>query len=162
MTHIWYIVWVHYRKDRTYTMNFKQIAKNMLKDTSIYFTLITAAYAALMMVVNVDVEEPAIRASWLLYIFLFSVLGAISQCIFRIEAMNKALRIAIQYAILLFGSCFCFFMPLSFSGSQVMIGLTIVTLLYAVIISAYLFFSYRFKKLSRKEEVYESKFKKLK
>ena len=142
-------------------MNIKKILKNMLRDTSIYFTLITAAYAALMMVVNVSVEEPAIRASWLLYIFIFSVLGALSMCIFRIDTMNKALRIAIQYVILLFGSYVCFFLPLSFSGSQIMIGLTLVTVLYAVILGVYLFFSYRLNKNRKKEEVYESKFKKL-
>ena len=133
----------------------------MLRDTSIYFTLITAAYAALMMVVNVSVEEPAIRASWLLYIFIFSILGALSQCIFRIDSMNKALRIAIQYVILLFGSYVCFFLPLAFSGSQVMIGLTLVTVLYAVILGVYLLFSHRLNKNRKKEEVYESKFKKL-
>lgn len=133
----------------------------MLRDTSIYFTLITAAYAALMMVVNVSVEEPAIRASWLLYIFIFSILGALSQCIFRIDSMNKALRIAIQYVILLFGSYVCFFLPLSFSGSQIMIGFTLVTVLYAVILGVYLLFSHRLNKNRKKEEVYESKFKKL-
>ena len=133
----------------------------MLRDTSIYFTLITAAYAALMMVVNVSVEEPAIHASWLLYIFIFSILGALSQCIFRIDSMNKALRIAIQYVILLFGSYVCFFLPLSFSGSQIMIGLTLVTVLYAVILGVYLLFSHRLNKNRKKEEVYESKFKKL-
>ena len=133
----------------------------MLRDTSIYFTLITAAYAALMMVVNVSVEEPAIRASWLLYIFIFSVLGALSMCIFRIDTMNKALRVAIQYVILLFGSYVCFFLPLSFSGSQIMIGLTFVSVIYAVILGVYLFFSYRLNKNRKKEEVYESKFKKL-
>ncbi len=142
-------------------MNIKTILKNMLRDTSIYFTLITAAYAALMMVVNVSVEEPAIRASWLLYIFIFSILGALSQCIFRIDSMNKALRIAIQYVILLFGSYVCFFLPLAFSGSQVMIGLTLVTVLYAVILGVYLLFSHRLNKNRKKEEVYESKFKKL-
>ena len=142
-------------------MNIKTILKNMLRDTSIYFTLITAAYAALMMVVNVSVEEPAIRASWLLYIFIFSILGALSQCIFRIDSMNKALRIAIQYVILLFGSYVCFFLPLSFSGSQIMIGLTLVTVLYAVILGVYLLFSHRLNKNRKKEEVYESKFKKL-
>ena len=142
-------------------MNIKTILKNMLRDTSIYFTLITAAYAALMMVVNVSVEEPAIRASWLLYIFIFSVLGALSMCIFRIDTMNKALRVAIQYVILLFGSYVCFFLPLSFSGSQIMIGLTFVSVIYAVILGVYLFFSYRLNKNRKKEEVYESKFKKL-
>ncbi len=143
-------------------MNIKQILKNLLRDTSVYFTLITAAYAALMMVVNVSVEEPAIRASWLLFIFIFSVLGAISQLVFRIEAMHIAYRVVIQYVILLFGAVVCFFLPLSMVGNQMIIGITLVSLLYALAVGCYLFFSRRFKKNSQKEEVYESKFKKLK
>ena len=158
---MWYSVRVHFRKDRTYTMNIKKILKNMLTDTSAFFTVITAIYAALMMVVNIGTEEPAIRASWLLYIFLFSVLGALSQCIYRIESWNKALRVAIQYVILLFGSYVCFFVPLSFSGSRIMIGLTAVTVIYFAIFGVISFFSWRFKQNSKTEEVYESKFKKL-
>ncbi len=142
-------------------MNIKQILKNMLRDTSIYFTLVTAAYAALMMVVNVGIEEPQIRASLLLCIFIFSVLGAISQLIFRIESLHKALRVAIQYVILLFGTYVCFFIPLEINGNRAVIGLTLASLLYAVVIGAYLFFSWRFKKNTQKEEIYESKFKKL-
>ena len=158
---MWYSVRVHFRKDRTYTMNIKKILKNMLTDTSIFFTVITALYAALMMVVNVETEEPAIRASWLLYIFIFSVLGAISQCILRIDSWNKALRVAIQYVILIFGSYVCFFLPLSLSGSQIMIGFAAVTVLYFLIYGVCAFLSWSFKRNSKKEEVYESKFKKL-
>ncbi|MBQ8850624.1 MAG: hypothetical protein IJ011_09860 [Clostridia bacterium] len=142
-------------------MNIKKILKNMLTDTSIFFTVITALYAALMMVVNVETEEPAIRASWLLYIFIFSVLGAISQCILRIDSWNKALRVAIQYVILIFGSYVCFFLPLSLSGSQIMIGFAAVTVLYFLIYGVCAFLSWSFKRNSKKEEVYESKFKKL-
>ncbi len=158
---MWYIVRVHFRKDRTYTMNIKKILKNMLTDTSAFFTVITAIYAALMMVVNVDTEEPAIRASWLLYIFIFSLLGALSQCIYRIESWNKALRIAIQYVLMLFGSFTCFFLPLSMTGNQIMIGLVAVTLIYFSILGVCILISWSFKRNSKKEEVYESKFKKL-
>lgn len=158
---MWYSVRVHLRKDRTYTMNIKKILKNMLTDTSMFFTVITAIYAALMMVVNVGTEEPAIRASWLLYIFVFSVLGGISQCIYRIDQWNKALRVASQYMILLFGSCTCFFIPLSLSGSHMMIGVVAVTVIYFSIFGIASFFSWSFRRNSKKEEVYESKFKKL-
>ena len=158
---MWYSVRVHFRKDRTYTMNIKKILKNMLTDTSAFFTVITAIYAALMMVVNIGTEEPAIRASWLLYIFLFSLLGALSQCIYRIDSWNKALRVAIQYVILLFGSYVCFFVPLSFSGSQIMIGFTAVTVIYFGIFGIAAFLSWSFRRNSKTEEVYESKFKKL-
>jgi len=158
---MWYIVRVHLRKDRTYTMNVKQIFKNMLTDTSVFFTVITPIYAALQMIVNTSEEETAIRASWLLYIFLFSLLGAISMCIYRINTMNKGLRVAIQYGIIALGSYGCFFAPLNMNGSQVLVGLTLVTLLYFTIWGACVFFAWRFKQNSKKEEIYENKFKKL-
>ena len=141
-------------------MNIKKMLKDLLSDTSIFFTLVTAIYAAIMMVVNVDVEEPAIRASFLLYIFIFSILGGLSCLFYRIRSWNLALRVCIQYALILFGTYVCFFIPLALTGSQVTIGLTAVTLLYFAVWGISYFFTWKFKQNSKKEEVYESRFKK--
>ena len=141
-------------------MNIKKMLKDFLSDTSIFFTLVTAVYAAIMMVVNVDVEEPAIRASFLLYIFIFSILGGLSCLFYRIRSWNLALRVCIQYALILFGAYVCFFIPLALTGSQVTIGLTAVTLLYFAVWGISYFFTWKFKQNSKKEEVYESRFKK--
>ena len=141
-------------------MNIKKMLKDLLSDTSIFFTLVTAIYAAIMMVVNVDVEEPAIRASFLLYIFIFSILGGLSCLFYRIRSWNLALRVCIQYALILFGAYVCFFIPLALTGSQVTIGLTAVTLLYFAVWGISYFFTWKFKQNSKKEEVYESRFKK--
>ena len=142
-------------------MNIKKILKNLLTDTSIFFTVITAIYAALMLVANVDVAEPAIRVSLLLYIFLFSLLGALSMLIYRIKSWNMALRVAIQYVIFLFGSYVCFFIPMALTGSQVMIGLAAVTFIYYVIWGACTIVSWKFKQNTKKEKIYESQFKRL-
>ena len=141
-------------------MNIKKALKNLLCDTSVFFTVVTAIYAAIMMVVNVEVEEPAIRASFLLYIFLFSILGGLSMLFYRIEAWNLALRVCIQYALILFGAYVCFFLPLSFAGSQMVIGLTAVTLIYFAIWGISAFLSWKFKQNTKKDEIYESKFRK--
>ena len=141
-------------------MNIKKALKNLLCDTSVFFTVVTAIYAAIMMVVNVEVEEPAIRASFLLYIFLFSLLGGLSGVFYRIEAWNLALRVCIQYALILFGAYVCFFLPLSFAGSQMVIGLTAVTLIYFAIWGISAFLGWKFKQNTKKDEIYESKFKK--
>ena len=143
------------------SMKIKKILKDLLCDTSIFFTLVTAIYASLMMVINVDTQEPAIRASFLLYIFIFSLLGGISRLLYRIDSWNLALRVCIQYAIILFGAYVCFFIPMSLTGSQVMVGLVAVTLIYFAIWGTVTFFAWRFKQNTRKEEIYENKFKKL-
>ena len=142
-------------------MNIKKILKNMITDTSIFFTVVTAIYAAIMMVVNVDVEEPAIRASFLLYIFLFSLLGGLSRLFYRIRSWNLALRVCIQYALILFGAYVCFFIPLSLTGSQVIVGLSIVTVIYFAIWGIFTFINWRFAQNTKKEEIYENKFKKV-
>ena len=141
-------------------MNIKKILKDLLCDTSIFFTVVTALYASLMMVVNVDTQEPAIRASFLLYIFIFSLLGGISRLIYRIDSLNLALRVCIQYTIILFAAYVCFFIPLSLTGSQVMVGLVAVSVIYFAIWGAVTFFSWKFKQNTKKEEIYENKFKK--
>ena len=145
-------------------MTVGKIFKNLLTDTAVFFSVITPIYAALHMIVNTVEEEALIPVSFLLYIFLFSVLGAISMYIYRLNALNKALKIAIQYAIILFASYACFFAPMAIAGSGVMVGFALVSVIYAVILGICIFFSYAFKKnKSRgKEEVYESKFRKTK
>jgi uncharacterized membrane protein len=143
-------------------MTVGKIFKNLLIDTSVFFSVITPIYAALHMIVNTVEEEALIPVSFLLYIFLFSLLGAISMLIYRINTLNKALRIAIQYAIILFASYACFFAPLGMTGANVMVGLALASVIYALILGVCLFFSHAFKKNKVKEEVYESKFKKTK
>lgn len=143
-------------------MNIKKILLNFVRDTSIVFTLVTVIYSALVVIVNVGIEDPAIALSWLFYIFLFSLLFALSQCIYRIGAINKALRVAIQYAIILFGSYVCFFLPKNFGGSQVMVGLAAVTVVYFLCFGIASFFAWKFKENTQKEETYEKQFKKKK
>ena len=143
-------------------MNIKKILKDLITDTSLFFTVVTAIYAAIMMIVNIEIEEPAIRASFLLYIFLFSCLGGLSCLFYRIEAWNLALRICIQYALIIFGAYVCFFLPLSFTGSQVMIGLTATSIIYFAIRGILILVNWKFKENSKQEEIYENKFKKVK
>ena len=143
-------------------MTAKKIFKNLLTDTSVFFMALTPIYAALHMIVNTVEEEALIPVSFLLYIFLFSLLGAISMFIYRITSLNKALRIAIQYAIILFGAYACFFAPLAMPGSTVLVGLVITSVIYFSILGICIFFSWRFNKNKIKEEVYESKFRRSK
>lgn len=142
-------------------MNIRKVLNRMLTDTAVYFTLISAVYAALMMIVNVNEPEVLMSASQLLLIFVFSALAAISQCIYRISSINKALRVLIQYAILTVSFYVCFLLPLqSMSGSHVVVGITVFTAVYFICFGIGSFFAWRFKENTKKEEVYENKFKK--
>ena len=82
--------------------------------------------------------------------------------IYRLESVNKALRIAIQYIIFMFASAVCLFVPMGITGSKMVIGLTLTTVIYFSILGVCVFFSHMFKKNKGKEEVYTSKFRKSK
>ena len=139
-------------------MKTKDIIKSILSYTTTFFTFITAIYAAIQMIVNVGAEGTYMEASWLLLIFLFSFLAAISQCIYKINSIGKGIRVTVQYLIIMFASYVCFFAPLHMRGSQVMVGLMLVTIVYFICFGIGSFFMWSFKKNTKKEEVYELKY----
>ena len=143
-------------------MGIFKILKNFIIDTSICFTVITPIYAAIQMLVNTSGSETAMKASWLLYLFLFSALVAVSTFIYRINSVNKALRVAIQCVIIMVSSYVCFFLPLGMDGGKIIIGLTVACIIYFLCYGAGALFSWCYRKLTQKEEAYEAKFKKKK
>lgn len=132
--------------------------KKLLSYTSIYFTVCTTLYAILQIIVNVTSESPAIEMYRLLFIALFSLLAGISSVIYGIKSIHPALRVLIQYVIIALAAFVCFFMSLT--GTQIIIGLVLVTVIYFACFGVASFFSWRFKENTKKEEVYEKKFKK--
>lgn len=143
-------------------MGIFKILKNFAIDTSICFTVITPIYAAIQILVNTSGSETAMKASWLLYLFLFSALVAVSTFIYRISSINKALRVATQCVIVMISSYVCFFLPLQMDGGQIIVGLTAVCIIYFICYGVGALVSWRYRKLTQKEEVYEAKFKKKK
>ncbi len=141
-------------------MDLKKALKNLLRDSAVIFMIATVLYAGINTIVNVNDETVLIEAPFLLYLFIFSVLAAISQLIYRIDSINKALRVAIQAAIILFSSYVCLFLPMEMQGSHVMVGLAAVILIYSAGYAIGSFFIWKFKQNTKKEEEYTSKFKK--
>lgn len=134
------------------------LLKKLLSYTSIYFTVFTPIYAAFLMITNVSSEEPAVEMYRLLLIFLFAFLAGISQVIYGIQSMHKALRVLIQYVIIAFASYICFFMQMA--PSQALIGVVFASVIYFACFGIGSFFSWRFRMNTKKEEIYEKKFKK--
>ena len=157
---MWYIVRVHYRKDRQYTMNIKAILKKLLTDTSIYFTVITAIYTLIMMIVNVSDEAVGLEAERLLLIFVFSALAAFAQFILRLKALHGALRVLLHGGILMLAFYLCFLLPVSMKGAQLLIGLFAFAVVYAIIMALCALFISRFRANSEPDEPYREQFKK--
>ncbi len=141
-------------------MGILKFLKKFIIDTSVCFTVITPIYAALQMIVDTGENETAMKASWLLYLFLFSLLTAISVAIYRIKSINKALRVFLQCSILMFSAYVCFFTKMT--PYQIIIGVTLVCILYFICFGVFSIFKWRYNKLVKKEEIYEAKYKKKK
>lgn len=139
-----------------------KIFKNLLTDTSVFFTLYTIMYATVHVIMHIGEDETLVSMRFLIFGFIFSFIAALSMLIYRLTFINKALRIAIQYFLILLGANTCLFIPANITGSHAVIGSFIVTVIYAIILGTCIFFSWAFNKNKGKEEVYERKFKKSK
>ncbi|MBE6546404.1 MAG: hypothetical protein E7668_03045 [Ruminococcaceae bacterium] len=141
-------------------MDLRKVFKNMLTESCVYFALISALYCVLMLIVNVSEQEVLLSALTLLLIFVFSVLAMLAQTLYRYKALNGAARLFLHYAILALAFYLCFLLPASMTASQVLIGLTVFTLIYALVMGLSALFLRRLRKNAAREEIYQSQFKK--
>jgi len=143
-------------------MNPKEWLRNLLRQTCLYFTICTAAYALITWIVNVDAERVMLDASRVLLFFLFSLLLAFAGGILHISKLNVALRRILHYLITLFAFFTCFMLPISPTTGNMLVGFALFTLLYlAIWLIRYLVGS-RYRRLSEQEQSYQSQFQKKK
>ncbi len=135
-------------------MDIKASLKRILSRGSVYFTLLTAVYTLLTMLVNVSDGETLLSASQILFLFIFSALASVGWELFRLEAIHTALRVLIHYGILLFSFYVCLLLPADMRGSQIFIGVVAFTLVYAAVMGIRGLIRARFKANSEKAEDY--------
>ena len=138
-------------------MNFKATVKRLLSHTSVYFTVLTAVYAFLVMLVNVSDESAKLLVSQILFLFLFSILAALGQEFLHTARCRTGIGILLHFAILLFGFYTCFLGPFGMKGSQVFVGIFLFTLVYALIMGVRALILARFRANS-KSETYQKQY----
>lgn len=141
-------------------MELKQFFKKLLVNASVYFTLITAAYALLTMVVHVGEERVLLSAAQMLYNFLFALLAATAWNLYRMPRLSGALRLLLHYGILVLAFYVCFLFPASMRSAQIIIGVVLFTVVYALLMLAATAFASRFRANVQKEAPYQPQFKK--
>lgn len=141
-------------------MNIKQFFKRLLTDTSVYFTLLAAAYSALMLVVNVTEDEVLLSAARLLFLFLFAVLAALGRGVLRARQLPRGVRVLAHYGALLLAFYLCLLLPAGMRAAQVLVGLVLFTVLYFIVAGITALFLARFRANQPEEAHYESQFKK--
>ena len=135
-------------------MNIKATVKRVISHTSVYFTVLTALYAFLVMIVNVSDEGAKLLASQLLFIFIFSILAAIGQEFLSGNRLSAGVSIVFHYLTLLFGFYTCFLLPLGMQGAQVFVGIVLFSLLYGIVMGVRAIIRARFRANTKKEEEY--------
>ena len=139
-------------------MNVKTFLKQMLVTASIYFMLITAAYTLITMIVNVSDDRVYLRASQMLFNFLFSLMASAGWQIFRLQKIRTSARVLAHYAILLFSFYLCFLAPTSMRAPQIVIGVILFSFVYAIAMAIAAAFTSRFRKNQEKESQYQKQF----
>ncbi len=141
-------------------MNIKTLTKKILTTASIYFTVITAIYTLLVMIVNVTEDEILLSAEQLLFNFLFSILAAIAWLLYRSKSMAGALRLVLHFGITAISFYLCFLLPAGMTAAQVFIGLFAYAIVYFLIVGITAFFKARFRANAEQEAPYENRYKK--
>ena len=140
-------------------MEIGRILKKIGQSASVLFTVITALYALFMMLVNVSSEEVGLEASRLLLIFLFSLFAACAGALLRSQRIARGGRVTLHYLILALAFYLCFLLPASMTAAQAVIGMTVFTVVYALVMALGALFLSRFRKNEAEEEVYQSQFR---
>ena len=139
-------------------MNIKAILKRVISHASVYFTVLTALYALLVMIINVTDEGAKLLASQLLFIFLFSVLASIGREFLYTEHISTGLGVLVHYVILLFAFYTCFLLPLGMQGVQIFVGIFLFSLVYGIVMGVRALIRARFRANSPKEKAYTKQY----
>lgn len=141
-------------------MDIKQFLKHLIVTASVYFTVITAAYALLTLLVHVGEERVLLSATQMLYNFLFSLLAGAAWRLYRMQKWSGAARLFAHYGILVLAFYLCFLFPASMQSGQIVIGVVLFTALYAVVMLLAALLVSRFRVNAQKATHYEKQFKK--
>lgn len=141
-------------------MNFRNFFKSLLRDTSIYFTLLAALYSLGMLLVNVGEEKVLLRADTLCFFFLFALLAALARSVLRMVSIARVGRVLLHYVILMLAFYLCLLLPNGMRAAQVFVGLVLFTVVYWIGAGLISVFLARFRKHSEQAENYDKQYQK--
>lgn len=141
-------------------MEIKKLIKFVFTRSCIYFTLITALYMAILQIANIEDGAAAAEAPRILLFYLASLLGSIAAAIWGISKINTVLRVLIHYFIWVFAFYACMLLPTNMPSSNMVTGIVLFTLFYAIIMVVTALFKARLKANREVSSEYKSQFSK--
>ncbi len=139
-------------------MNIKASIKRTILRASVYFTLITAIYTLLVMLVNVEEDTVLLSASQVLLNFVFALLASMAWEVFCIQALSTVLRVICHFLILLFSFYTCFLLPMNMRGSQIFVGVIAFTAVYLLLMGIGAGIRAKFRANTEKTKEYVNRF----
>ena len=141
-------------------MNLKSIIKKILTNACVYFSIITAIYAVVVMIVYVDDTSVLLDASRVLLFFVASLLFACANGIFGLAKLPSPAKLLIHYLLSLFAFYSCMMLPISPDPSVLLVGLSLFSVFYFILAALIALFTSRYKARENKTTEYKSQFKK--
>ena len=148
-------------KGSTNTMSIKEFIKKTLVRSCVYFTCIMVLYIAISAMINVtDDSTIFINAGRTILFFVFALLLSLSNSLLSLDKMSMAIRVLLHYIITAFAFYACFMLIQSMRSSEVLVGLVIYTVVYAVIMGIIAAFKSRYRTNLEKSERYYKQYSK--
>ena len=141
-------------------MTLSAIIKKIFSKTCVYFSVITALYALLVMITNVDDELVLLDAARVLLFFVASILFAIANALLSFGKLSGPIKVFLHYLVYLFTFAACFMLPISPENSTFIVGIVLFTIVYAFALTVILIIRSRYKVRAEKQQDYKSQFKK--
>ena len=141
-------------------MTLSAILKKFFTKSCVYFSVLTALYALLVMITNVDDELVLLDAARILLFFVASMLFSLANILLSFGKLSGPLKVLLHYLICLLTFCTCFMLPISPESSTMVVGIVLFTIIYAISLTVILVVRSRYKVRAEKHEDYTTQFKK--
>ncbi len=141
-------------------MNLWKIIKKSLTEACVIFCVIFSLIA--IFVLSMDKAEGLYSLGQTFLFFIYALIFAMANIIMRIKSLSFAFRLFAHFAITAIGFYLCFLLYMGMVGTQVLIGIFLYAIAYAVCALIIGLLVSRFRKIKNAHSDYENKFKKAK
>ena len=141
-------------------MNIWKIIKKSLTEACVIFCVVFSLIA--IFVLSMEKAEGLYSLGQTFLFFIYALIFAIANIIMRIKGLSFSFRLFCHFLITALGFYLCFLLYMGMVGTQVVIGLFLYAVAYAVCAIIIGLFVSRFRKLKNANSDYENKFKKAK
>lgn len=138
-------------------MNIYKIIKKSLTEACVFFCVIFAVFAPISL--TVDKAEGLYPLEQTFLFFVFSLLFALANAVYRIKTLGGGLRLFLHYLITVISFYLCFMLYMGMVGMQVLVGIFLYTVVYFIVAGIIALFRSRFNRLKNDYSDYEKKFK---